>query len=248
LKKQKAKKAGGGKKKEDKKEADAAEAEASTAAEKTEEKAEELAAPQPPEATSASPGPVDDDDDDDEPTELPKAQSSHNRKPSIAVESRMRSASFYRGGDGTPTSPPPITPGGGVSGDIYREQAQRIEELERENKKLGNEVEEGKKRWKKGEEELEELREARGDVAVAVERGKEADKLVCDSRNLCLVLAILIGFVEVGSRITKAPAIAPPNTIVQVFPTRIHNLSKSIRLHRRSECSGSLEVSYHRVA
>lgn len=170
MKKQKAKKAGGAKKKEEK-----AEAEPSTAAEKAEEKADDLV-PEPVEATSASPGPV---EDDDEPAELPKSTPSHGRKPSVAVESRLRSASFYRGGDGgTPTSPTAKTPGGGVSGDIYREQAQRIEDLEKENKRLVSEVEEADRRWKKGEEELEELREGRGDVALAVERGKEADKLV----------------------------------------------------------------------
>lgn len=170
MKKQKAKKAGGAKKKDEK-----PEAEASSAAPKTEGAAEDVV-PEPVEATSASPGPV---DDDDEPTELPKTTPSHGRKPSVAVESRQRSASFYRGGaTGTPTSPTPITPGGGVSGDIYREQAQRIEDLERENKRLVGEVEQGEKRWRKGEEELEELREGRGDVALAVERGKEAERLV----------------------------------------------------------------------
>ncbi|KAF2643743.1 hypothetical protein P280DRAFT_466482 [Massarina eburnea CBS 473.64] len=176
LKKQKAKKAGGAKKKEDK-----PEAEASTTTETAEEKAEEVA-PEPVEATSASPGPV----EDDEPAELPQTQSSHGRQPSsIAVESRQRSASFYRGGaSGAPPTPTAIIPDGGVTGDIYREQAQRIEELERENKRLAGEVDEGQTRWKKGEEELEELREGRGDVALAIERGKEAEKLKSEVESL----------------------------------------------------------------
>lgn len=91
----------------------------------------------------------------------------------MAQESRLRSASFYRSGEGGPTSP-----GGAVSADIFREQAHKIEELEKENRRLLGEVEDGKKRWKKGEEELEELREGRGDLVLAAERGKEADKLV----------------------------------------------------------------------
>jgi hypothetical protein len=118
--------------------------------------------------------------DDDEPSELPTASTtapSHGRQSSIAVESRQRSTSFYRA-SGTPTSPTAATPSLGVSGDIYREQAQRIEELEKENKRLAGEVEEGEKRWRNNEEELEELREGRGDVALAAEKGKEAEKLV----------------------------------------------------------------------
>lgn len=171
MKKQRAKKAGGAKKKEEKTEAPA-EAEPSTATETTEDRPED-AAPEPVEATSASPGPV---EDDDEPSALPAAKPAHGRKPSIAVESRQRSESFYR--SGAPTSPNPITPGGGITSEVYREQAQRIEELERENKRLANEVEENQSKWKKGEEELEELREGRGDVALAVAKGKEAGKLV----------------------------------------------------------------------
>jgi hypothetical protein len=169
LKKQKAKKAGGAKKKDDK-------PDGSSTAEKTEEKADDLVAPDSVEATSTSTGAI----DDDEPSELPTATTtgpSHARHSSIAVESRQRSASFYRA-SGTPTSPTGAPPSLGVSGDIYREQAQRIEELERDNKKLAGEVEEGEKRWKSNEEELEELREGRGDVALAAEKGKEAEKLV----------------------------------------------------------------------
>ncbi|KAJ4305698.1 hypothetical protein N0V90_001229 [Kalmusia sp. IMI 367209] len=168
LKKKNAKKAGTAKKKDEK-------AEASGTTEAQDEKAEEAAAaPGVPEAnTSSVPAEV----EDDEPTELPSSTPSHNRKPSIAVESRQRSASFYRSAGG-PTSPTATTPGGGVSSDIYREQAQRIEELERENKRLAAEVEQGETRWKKGEEELEELREGRGEAALAAEKGKEAEKLI----------------------------------------------------------------------
>jgi hypothetical protein len=179
LKKKNAKKAGGAAKKKDDK------PEASTVTETQEEKAEDTVpapeAAEAPETTSESPGPV--HVEDDEPTELPSTTPSHNRKPSIAVESRQRSASFYRAAGG-PTSPTGTTPGGGVSSDIYREQAQRIEELEKENKRLATEVEQGETRWKKGEEELEELREGRGEAALAAEKAKEVDKLV---RSLCYV-------------------------------------------------------------
>ncbi|PVI05229.1 hypothetical protein DM02DRAFT_610828 [Periconia macrospinosa] len=178
LKKQKAKKAGGAKKKEDKPETEPS---SSATPDKADEKTEETPASEPAEAAVASPVPVEDED----PSELPSAKPAHGRKPSVAVESRQRSASFYRGGaSGTPTDPAPVTPGGGVTGDIYREQAQKIEELERENKRLAGEVEEGQARWRKGEEELEEMREGRADAALAIERGKEADKLKTEVESL----------------------------------------------------------------
>jgi hypothetical protein len=183
LKKQKAKKAGGGKKK-DKTEAAAeasteapgeaeAEPEASNTSAEAEEKPEEAAPEATEEVMPASPSAV----DDDEPSELP-SKSAHGRKPSMAVESRQRSESFYRAGG--PTSPTGLTPAGGVSSEIYREQVQRIEELEKENSRLTGEVDEYKGKWSKGEEELEEFREGRGDVALAIEKGKQADKLVWD--------------------------------------------------------------------
>lgn len=184
MKKQKAKKAGGSKKKDKKEEAEPAEeaaadaeAEAPTTPAPAEETTEDAVA-EPTEATEpaepASPEPA----DDDEPTDLPVPKPSHGRKPSMAVESRQRSESFYRSGAG-PTSPTVLTPGAGASSEIYREQVQKIAELEMEKIRLGAEVEEYKTKWERDEEELEEFREGKGEAAIALEKSKEADKLVC---------------------------------------------------------------------
>jgi hypothetical protein len=226
LKKQKAKKAGGTKKKEEKTETPA-EAEASTATEQADEKPEE-AAPEPVEATSASPGPV--EEDDDEPAELSAPKASHGRKPSIAIESRQRSESFYRSGaTGTPTSPNPAIPTGGVTSEVYREQALKIEELERENKRLAGEVQENQNRWKKGEEELEELREGRGDVALAVEKGKEADKLV---GLLALPsVSMLICDTESRSRVAQTAAITSAIAKHEIHAPHIDRIAQSIRVY-----------------
>ncbi|KAF2851619.1 M protein repeat protein-like protein [Plenodomus tracheiphilus IPT5] len=187
LKKQKAKKAGGGKKKGEKTDAPAeaeasttaADADATTPAADVDTKPEEGAS-QPVDATAE---PVKPTEDDDSPSELPVPKASHGRKPSVAIESRQRSESFYR--SGAPVSPGPLSPGGGgVTSEVYREQAQKIEELEKENKRLAGEVKENQTKWRKGEEELEELRESKGDVAVAVEKAKEADKLKTEVESL----------------------------------------------------------------
>jgi hypothetical protein len=122
----------------------------------------------------------------DVPGELATTPHSHQRKPSLSVQSKMRSSSFRQ----SLTSPLPNTPGSkapsfdpeeDTAPEIYRKQAARIEELERENRRLAKEATEGEKRWKKAEEELEDLREADGNrselaVGSAISR-RSADEL-----------------------------------------------------------------------
>lgn len=60
----------------------------------------------------------------------------------------------------------------------------RIDELERENKRLAKEASDGEKRWKKAEEELEDLRDAEGDSLTSKPKitggsSEEIQKLVC---------------------------------------------------------------------
>jgi archaellum component FlaC len=59
--------------------------------------------------------------------------------------------------------------------EVYRKQAGRIEELERENRRLEKEVEEVTGRFKKTEDQLEDLREASVDVAELRERLRVAE-------------------------------------------------------------------------
>lgn len=80
-----------------------------------------------------------------ESTSLTSAKSRHpGRQASVSIQSKLRSTSF-RDNPG-PTSPSPGT-------------LQRVEELERENHRLAQEAAEYESRWRKTEEELEELRE-----------------------------------------------------------------------------------------
>lgn len=78
--------------------------------------------------------------------------------PSLAEQSKLRSTSF-RSGSG-PASPGPLSPDGDTAPDIYRKHVARIEELERENKRLAKESGDAEKRWRKAEDELADLREA----------------------------------------------------------------------------------------
>jgi hypothetical protein len=219
----KKKKAGGAKKKKEDKSEAPAEAEASTEATTTEDKPEE-AAPEPDEATSASPAPA---EDDDEPSELAVSKPSHGHKPSVAIESRQRSESFFRSG----AAGGPLSPGGGVTGEVYREQHQKIEELEKDNKRLASEIEENQTRWKKGEEELEELREGRGDVALAVEKGKEADKLVREHGRRGTGSMLTCG-PERRSRVTKETALAGSNPKQEIHKPHVDRITQPERVYR----------------
>lgn len=96
--------------------------------------------------------------------------------PSLAQQSKLRSTSFRAGaGSGSPLSP---TDGG--SGDtapeIYKKHVARIEELEKENKRLSKESTDAEKRWQKAEAELADLREAEGDGAKGGD--EDTEKLV----------------------------------------------------------------------
>ncbi|KFX96110.1 hypothetical protein V490_03507 [Pseudogymnoascus sp. VKM F-3557] len=83
------------------------------------------------------------------------------RQPSLSVQSKMRSSSFRQGSGPGPLSPPILSPeGGDTAPEIHRRQQAKIDELEKENKRLAKETSESERRWKKAEEDLEELREA----------------------------------------------------------------------------------------
>ena len=145
----------------------------------------------------------------------------HNRQSSLSLQSRMRSSSFRR----TSISQDPLSPNGTNSPDlpmlspdsdsvsaIYRKQAARLDELEKENKRLQKELQEAEKRWRRSEEELEDFRESSGEVAELKSKAQKAEaqleeltKMVC-FKLVCLWLERkLIVFIEAGKHISSTP-------------------------------------------
>ena len=132
------------------------------------------------------------------------AQPAHHRQPSLSLQSKMRSSSFRRTSmSQNPSSPskngakspilPMLSPDGDSVTEIYRKQAARLDELERENKRLAKEAQDSEGRWRKTEEALEELREARGEFAELKARAgkvdaknEEIEKLVCEPISFIL--------------------------------------------------------------
>ncbi|MCJ1351638.1 MAG: hypothetical protein MMC33_001622 [Icmadophila ericetorum] len=112
---------------------------------------------------------------------------SHTRQQSLSLQSRLRSTSFRQtsnsqdplspipNGSKSPNNLAPLSPDGDAVTEIYRKQAFRIDELEKENKRLAKEAREAEARWRRTEEELEELREANSHVAELKSRANLAD-------------------------------------------------------------------------
>ncbi|KAI0008114.1 hypothetical protein F4779DRAFT_467298 [Xylariaceae sp. FL0662B] len=77
---------------------------------------------------------------------------------SLSQQSKIRSSSF-RQGTVSPTGFP-LSPEGETAPEIYRKQVARIDDLEKENKRLAKDATDAERRWQKAEEELSDLREA----------------------------------------------------------------------------------------
>lgn len=113
--------------------------------------------------------PVNDAPEEAEPEPTPASPSVG---PSLSQQSKTRSKSFRAG---SISAPGPLSPGltipeGDTAPEIYRKQVARIEELEKEVKRLVA----AETRWRKMEEELADLREAEGKAS----GGSEVEKLV----------------------------------------------------------------------
>ena len=144
---------------------------------------------------------------------------SHNRQPSLSIQSKMRSTSFRQNPiSQNPTSPtssaskaanlPPLSPDVDSVTEVYRKQAARLEELERENKRLAKEARESEGRWRKTEEELEDLREANGELAELKSRAATAD-VKAEEVNRLVRLTHSIDIHETGFDSSRPPR-SPP--------------------------------------
>lgn len=61
--------------------------------------------------------------------------------------------------------------------EIYRKQAARVDELEKENRRLAKEARESEGRWRALESELDELRESSGSNAEVQSKANRVDSL-----------------------------------------------------------------------
>jgi DNA repair exonuclease SbcCD ATPase subunit len=127
----------------------------------------------------------------DETKELP-VRGAHKRQPSLSVQSKMRSSSF-RNSISTAVSPgssikspplPPLAPGDEQIHEVFRRQTARVEELEKENKRLEKEFTAANAGREKAEEELEDLRESSVEVIELKDRLAKAKKQVAELESL----------------------------------------------------------------
>lgn len=146
----------------------------------------------------------------DAPTELPTEtapegnnnrpdtpRSVHGHRPSLSAQSKLRSTSFRRtsASQGNSPSPlsaskvpslPPLTADEESVHEVFRKHSMRVEELEKDKKRLEKEVEEENSRRKSIEDQLQEFREASMDTSElkdrldrAEKKAEEIEELVC---------------------------------------------------------------------
>ncbi|KAI2697863.1 hypothetical protein CBS147326_4779 [Penicillium roqueforti] len=178
------------------------EATASEQAEELEEPKSQLAVdtniesptePMPPAPTS--PGP----DAEPLPVRLDTPRGNHGRHASLSIQSKMRSSSFRKTsvshGSVSPSpssatlkspsqSLPPLTGDGESVHEVFRKQSTKIEELEKENKRLEKDLSEATLRWRKTEEQVEDLRDASVDSVGLREQLKNAEEKVASIESL----------------------------------------------------------------
>lgn len=170
-------------------------------------------------------------------------QSIPNRQPSLSLQSKMRSSSFRRTSvSQAPVSPsangakspdiPMLTPDNDSVNSIYRKQAARLDELEKDNKRLAKDAQEYEKKWKHTEDELEDLREASGEVAELKSRAQKADAQIEElNKIVCLrVFQDLALGTDYGSETRKHLPSAPK------FPAAVPILQTARFLAQPSKC------------
>ncbi|KAI1053942.1 hypothetical protein LB507_007343 [Fusarium sp. FIESC RH6] len=114
-----------------------------------------------------------DDSDSDSDSESESDSDDENlpaATPSLAQQSKLRSTSFRAGSNPSGGAASPFSPNSETAPDIYRKHMARIEELEKENKRLSKEAADSEKRWQKAENELADIREAEGEEPVKTGR------------------------------------------------------------------------------
>lgn len=136
------------------------------------------------------------------PTRLDTPRANHGRQPSLSIQSKMRSSSFRKTsvshGSVSPSpsatlkspgaSLPPLTGDGESVHEVFRKQSTKIEELEKENRRLEKDLSDATSRWRKTEEQVEDLREASADGAELRERLKKAEEQVAGIEALVCYL------------------------------------------------------------
>lgn len=145
--------------------------------------------PMPPAPTSPDP----DTEPDPAPLDTPRG---HGRQPSLSIQSKMRSSSFRKTsvsqGSASPSSAikspkeslPPLTGDGESVHEVFQKQSTRIAELEKENKRLEKELADATARWRKTEEQVEDLREASVDGDALRQQLKVAEEKVASIESL----------------------------------------------------------------
>lgn len=119
-------------------------------------------------------------------------------KQSLSQQSKLRSSSFRRSSphrdstsDSTKKGSLDIVSESQSPPDVFRRQALRLEELERENKRLEKDLGNARSKWNQADEELEELRAMKAEVESLRTQLVRADEITKETETLKEEIAVL---------------------------------------------------------
>lgn len=228
---------------------------------------EQPAEPESPEKPSESPHPFEspvepmppapispDPEAESHPARLDTPRTGHTRQPSLSIQSKMRSSSFRKTSisQGSAPSPsalksppqplPPLTGDGESVHEVFRKQSTKIEELEKDNKRLEKELSDATTRWRKTEDLLEDLREASVDGAELREQLKQAEEKVASIEALVCFLEMKFSRTDPLMCMTERgdclAATAKLTASVPVTPQqRKHLCARDVRITASRSCA-----------
>ncbi|OKL62889.1 hypothetical protein UA08_01741 [Talaromyces atroroseus] len=194
-------------------------------------KGEEQSPAEPMPDAPSSPGP------ETSPTEVKElpTREAHARQPSLSLQSKIRSSSFRNSissavspGSGIKSPPlPPLAPDDEQIHEVFRKQAARLEDLEKENKRLEKEFNNANARRQKAEDQLDELRESSVEVielkdrlAKAEEQVAELERLKAEIASLQRQNSLLQSKTHKASASVAGHSDSPPSELVQQLESK----------------------------
>jgi septal ring factor EnvC (AmiA/AmiB activator) len=139
---------------------------------------------------------------------------------------------------------PPLTGDGESVHEVFRKQSTKIEELEKDNKRLEKDLSDATTRWRKTEEQVEDLREASVDGAQLREQLKQAEEQVASIESLVRISCIRRYTCTTNYNTERGNCFAPATKLTIADSVTSQHKQHGIASSRTGSPAG-VQVGYH---